>query len=861
MAIQYQPANEANLVDAPSEGGAFSSGVSSGQIVDSKNKAAEAASSAIEAAASATTAAASATTASTKADEANASAVAAAINASTLTQDLDTNGNDITLGDNDEAIFGAGNDLQIYHDAGGDSYIKESGSGQLYIEATNLRLKSAGDETYLTANADGAVSLYHDNSIKLATTATGVDVTGDVSLPDDGKVTFGAGDDLQIYHNGIATFIDEVGTGSLNIRATDHLFTDPVGNNKIIATTGGSVDLFHNASKKLATTATGIDVTGNITFGDSDKAIFGAGNDLKIYHDGANSWVDESGTGNLNLTTNGGAINFTSNGENLASFNTNGAVTLYHDNSIKLATTSTGIDVTGDINVNSSYPRINLTDEGDNPDYSIINSDGIFTIYDVTNASNRLALSTAGLGIGMSPAEVLDLKASSGDTRIRLDAASGADTEIKFWNDGVAQYTIGHDDSSDNFVIGGANVDAPMVSVDKSGKLLVGKTTSSPTTAGVELQTGTGAYGALVATASVQPLLLNRLSTDGGIAVFRKDNTNVGSIGSRAGVQLYIGDGNSALLFVDSTNQILPHDIATNAPTDNILDLGGSSSRFKDLYLSGTVTANKLKLVNDATDGIKISRTSGASENLYLGTKASAGISGTDFPAQIEANGCNLLEVYTQGSQPVVFGTDSTERMRIDSSGRALVGITGASGFGQLETTTFATEGQCILARTGGSVLVGATSIIGAEKTHISFDRTGEWGLCIANTSSTAPNNATMIDFRYAGSQTGYIGSNGTTTSYNTSSDQRLKENIADADDAGSKIDAIQVRQFDWKIDGEHQNYGMIAQELIEVAPEAVTEGETEDDMMAVDYSKLVPTLIKEIQTLRNRVAQLENNE
>jgi flavin-binding protein dodecin len=100
----------------------------------------------------------------------------------------------------------------------------------------------------------------------------------------------------------------------------------------------------------------------------------------------------------------------------------------------------------------------------------------------------------------------------------------------------------------------------------------------------------------------------------------------------------------------------------------------------------------------------------------------------------------------------------------------------------------------------------------------------------------------------------------GNTTSYNTSSDERLKENIQDAEDAGDKIDAIRIRQFDWIDGGQHQDYGVIAQELLPVAPEAVSEGETEDDMMSVDYSKLVPTLIKEIQSLRNRVAELENN-
>ena len=50
----------------------------------------------------------------------------------------------------------------------------------------------------------------------------------------------------------------------------------------------------------------------------------------------------------------------------------------------------------------------------------------------------------------------------------------------------------------------------------------------------------------------------------------------------------------------------------------------------------------------------------------------------------------------------------------------------------------------------------------------------------------------------------------------------------------------------------------MVAQELINVAPEAVSIGDTKDDMMGVDYSKLVPMLIKEIQELRQRVAQLE---
>ena len=106
----------------------------------------------------------------------------------------------------------------------------------------------------------------------------------------------------------------------------------------------------------------------------------------------------------------------------------------------------------------------------------------------------------------------------------------------------------------------------------------------------------------------------------------------------------------------------------------------------------------------------------------------------------------------------------------------------------------------------------------------------------------------TYAQFLYATGAIGSITQSGTTAVlYNTSSDQRLKENITDADDAGSKIDAIQVRQYDWKADGSHQDYGMVAQELMTVAPEAVSGDPDSNEMMGVDYSKLVPMMLKEI--------------
>ena len=119
-------------------------------------------------------------------------------------------------------------------------------------------------------------------------------------------------------------------------------------------------------------------------------------------------------------------------------------------------------------------------------------------------------------------------------------------------------------------------------------------------------------------------------------------------------------------------------------------------------------------------------------------------------------------------------------------------------------------------------------------------------------------NNGQILAFNRSGATKGEIAVTTTSAQYYTTSDARLKENIIDAPSASDDIDAIQVRSFDWKEDDSHQKYGMIAQELLPVAPDAVSQPEDSEEMMSIDYSKLVPMLVKEIQSLRTRVTQLE---
>ena len=88
----------------------------------------------------------------------------------------------LQVGDSPELIsVGVGSDLQIYHE-GNNSYIKESGTGNLYIFSENLRIENAdGSKSYIEANADGAAELYYNGNKKIETASGGVTVTGTVA--------------------------------------------------------------------------------------------------------------------------------------------------------------------------------------------------------------------------------------------------------------------------------------------------------------------------------------------------------------------------------------------------------------------------------------------------------------------------------------------------------------------------------------------------------------------------------------------------------------------------------------------------------------------------------------------------------
>ena len=153
-------------------------------------------------------------------------------------------GDDITFADNSKAIFGAGSDLQIYHDASlGQSRIQDVGTGSLYLQGDGgvVITNSAGTSTSATFASTGATSLSFNGATKFATTSTGIDVTGTVTA-----------DGLTV-NTGSGTFdIEQYGSSSAGLNASNFLKIEAGS-----VTPSGAIQLFTNSAERLNIAANG----------------------------------------------------------------------------------------------------------------------------------------------------------------------------------------------------------------------------------------------------------------------------------------------------------------------------------------------------------------------------------------------------------------------------------------------------------------------------------------------------------------------------------------------------------------------------------------------------------------------------
>ena len=543
------------------------------------------------------------------------------ITGDTMTGDLDMSGADVTLGDNDKLILGAGSDLEIYH-AGSGSFIADVGNGALNIRGTNLILSNGdGTKRFIDGNDGGAVEIHHadaTNGIKLATTATGVDITG--TLTSDGLTVDGVAKVLGTAGN---TFIiaDATETNGYQLKAntsasTDFGFlienlagkdlfkVDSTGDISFYEDTGTTPKFFWDASAE----SLGI---GTTTL--SRKLNIQGDQGIRLFNDAADSYLD------IDHGTDGAIIKQSVSTKDILFRGGTASGELVFETS---GSEAMRIDSSGNVNIglNSGIPTGGTSITG-------FNTGPILSIggTDTTLTTNEIAGSIAFITSDTS-------YTSTYSDGITGEIASVAETSVG-GGYGLAFYTG---------VTTGSNR-GERVRIDYAGNVGIG--TSSPSH---KLHVRNNTSGAI---SSVY--IQNDSATSGATAELRLDPE-----GNNFHIRSY------------------PDADSSNANRTDIGSTAGSS------YITFSPSSSE-KMRIDSSGNVGIG-TSSPSQSLHVnsgGANYVAKFESTDSLALILAADnatTNTVAFGANGNNAVVL-TGNTERMRIDSSGNLLVGTTGAT--------------------------------------------------------------------------------------------------------------------------------------------------------------------------------------
>ena len=344
---------------------------------------------------------------------------------------------------------------------------------------------------------------------------------------------------------------------------------------------------------------------------------------------------------------------------------------------------------------------------------------------------------------------------------------------------------------------------------------------------------------------------------------------------------------------------------AITVDTSQNVGIGTTSPSYK-LQISGASVGRGFAL-SDSTTGSISGQVNNNTNQFNFGVNNSAGNG-------MNGGGAYGVSLESNGAYPMAFVTNATERMRIDSSGNVGIGTTGITGKFHVAqtsadlTTTFqaATNAYAVniqllgndasgsrynniiskygsteqwyiggngsdatlAIRTGGTerMRIDSSGNLLVGKSATTASTIGMYIGSVGDSYWTRASNGNYLNFyNTGGTQIGYIQNSGNSaTVYSVSSDQSLKTNIQPSASALDSILNFPVDQFDWIETGTHQEFGAVAQKVLPIIPEMVSQ--TENGLMGIDWSKAVPRMIKTIQeqqalieSLTTRLTALES--
>ena len=378
----------------------------------------------------------------------------------------DTMTGDLSMGDNVKAIFGAGSDLlEIYRNSSG-SYIKESGAGSLYIQGTDVRIQNATGENILNGTSNGAVTLYYDNAPKIATTATGVAITGGATFSgtsnfgDGNELRFGADNDLAIFHSGGVNNIRS-DLGTLKLRSDDMRFTA------------------QNGTSEFAR----FDSSGNFGIGSSAPGMLlevdasnGSANDIARFsgrNSGGLTFRNATANEFILHTATSDALIFGTNGNNER---------LRIDSSGNVGIGSDSPDLKLDVshNVSSEYVAT-FQNTADNLELKIGTTSGLLNIQGANasnNAAYNIALNAEGGNVGIgtpSPSVLLDARIGTTTGKVaELHNSVGYGIGFTVESDGGVNTINAESNQALAFATNGASNER--MRIDSSGRVGIGAT-------------------------------------------------------------------------------------------------------------------------------------------------------------------------------------------------------------------------------------------------------------------------------------------------------------------------------------------------------------------------------------------------